>query len=93
MNSDEVKKTSEEMLVKIVEYISKTGLKAKDEEELLRELACSLITSSIDIDQKETELIVELNQICLDIRNICIGGVLKYKSGDETRVKKIWRDK
>lgn len=90
MNSDEVKKTSEEMLVQIVEYIFKTGLNEKDKEKLLRELACSLITASIDFEQDETELIVELNQTCLDVRNICIGGIMRYKSGDESRVKKIW---
>ena len=92
MNSDEVKKTSEEMLVQIVEYISKTGLNGKDEEILLRELACSLITSSIDFEKNEMELMCDLNQICHDIRDICLAGVLRFKSGDESRVKKIWRD-
>lgn len=92
MNSDEVKKTSEEMLVQIVKYISKTGLNEKEKNQLLRELACSLITASIDFEKNEMELMCDLNQVCHDLRDICIAGMLRFKSGDESRVKKIWRD-
>ena len=89
----DVKETSEKLLIQIIEYITKCNLEEKEEKELLREMACSLITASIDIDKSIKELAVEIDQTCHDVRDICFVGLARFKSGDESNAKRIWRNK
>ena len=94
MNKEEtVKDTSEKLLMQVVEYIAKTGIDKEKERELLIELACSLVTASVDMSKNMDSIFHDINETCLEMRNICFAGTFRFKAGDETRVKRIWRDK
>ncbi len=90
-NSDNVKETAEKLLIQIVEYVNKAEPDDEEREHRLKELACSLVTSTIDFEKDIDEILKDINDACLDIRNISMAGALRYKSGDETNVKRIWR--
>lgn len=89
--SDNVKDTSENLLIQIIEYINKAEPDDEEREHRLKELACSLVTATIDFNKDIDEIMQDINDTCLDIRNISMAGVLRFKSGDESRVKKIFR--
>lgn len=90
--SNNVKDTSEKLLIQIIEYINKAEPDDEEREYRLKELACSLVTSIIDFDKDIDEILKDINETCLDIRNISMAGAYRYKSGDATNVKKIFRD-
>jgi hypothetical protein len=89
-NSANVKETAENLLIQIVEYLNKAEPDDEERDHRLKELACSLITSTIDFNKNIDDILKDINDICLDIRNLSMAGAFRYKSGDETNVKRIW---
>lgn len=90
-NSDNTKDIAENLLIQIIEYINKAEPDDEEIENRTKELACSLVTSIIDFEKDIDEILMDINDVCLDIRNISMAGAMRYKSGDKTNVKKIWR--
>ena len=87
-----VKETAENMLIQIIEYLNKAEPDDEEKDERLKELACSLVTSTIDFNKELDEILKDINDTCLDIRDISMAGALRFKSGDMTNVKMIFRD-
>ena len=92
MTENEIKATSEEMVIKVIEYLRSACKSDKEFDERCLELATSLVTTTVDFDKSVIEIIGVLSDKCHNIRDIAIGGSLRYKAGDETNVKRIYRD-
>ena len=90
--SDDVKETAENLLIQILEYLNKAEPDDEEIEHRKKELACSIVTSIIDFEKDIDEILKDINDVCLDIRNISMAGAMRYKSGDMTNVKKIFRE-
>lgn len=90
--NNNVKETAENMLIQIIEYLNKAEPDDEEKDERLKELACSLVTSTIDFNKELDEILKDINDTCLDIRDISMAGALRFKSGDMTNVKMIFRD-
>jgi len=91
-NSDNVKDTADNLLIQIIEYVNKAEPDDEEREHRMKELACSLVTSTIDFNKDIDDILKDINDVCLDIRNISMAGAFRYKSGDMTNVKKIFRE-
>ena len=89
--NNNVKETAENLLMQIIEYVNKAEPDDEEIEHRFKELACSLVTSIVDFSKNEDEILKDINDICLDIRNISMAGALRYLNGDMTNVKKIFR--
>ena len=94
MSENNVKETAENLLIQIIEYVNKAEPDDEEREHRIKELACSLVTSLVDFgsDKDRIDILNQINEICLDIRNISFGGALRYLDGDMKNVKMIWRD-
>ena len=92
MSENNVKETAENLLIQIIEYVNKAEPDEKERNNRFKELACSLVSSTIDFSKDKNEILKDINDVCLDIRNISSAGAIRYMLGDETNVKKIWRD-
>ena len=92
MSENNVKETAENLLIQIIEYVNKAEPDDKERKHRFKELASSLVTLLVDFDKTDTEIICNINTICLEIRDMSKAGALRYKHGDMTNVKKIWRD-
>ena len=90
--NNNVKETAENLLIQIIEYVNKAEPDDEEREHRFKELACSLVTSTIDFLKDRDEILNDINDVCLDIRNISIAGALRFMSGDMTNVKKIYRE-
>ena len=88
--NDKVKETSEELLIKIINFIFESEAEDLEKEHLLLELATSLVAATIDIDKDMGDIYVDIAQATNDIACMAISGIDKYKSGDISRVKKTW---
>lgn len=88
--NDKVKETSEELLIKIINFIVESEADEVEMNDLLLELATSLVTATIDIDKDMGDIYVDIAQATNDIASMAISGIDKYKSGDTSRVKKTW---
>lgn len=89
--SNKVKETAEELTIKIIDFIFKTEPDEEEQRHRLLELACSLITATVDLDQDSDHVLQDIFQACEDVKYITTAGVIKYKCGDESRVKKEWK--
>lgn len=89
--NDKVKETSEELLIKIINFIVESEGEEVEKNDLLLELATSLVTATIDIDKDMGDIYCDIAQATNDIASMAISGIDKYKSGDESRVKKEWK--
>ena len=83
-NKNEVKKNVDEMACKIFEYIKTAEPDQKTRDELFIEIATSFITASLNV-QSET-LLKDLEEACKDCFKIGMVGLLRYKSGNKSRV-------
>ena len=87
--SEKVKDTAENLLIKIVEYLDSAEPDDEERNHRLSELATSLITAMLDFDKDFDDLVKDINDICNDCRTMALVGAYRYKHGDESRVKKI----
>ena len=90
MTENEIKKTSEDMACKIIEFLGKACESEKERDERCLELATSFITTTVDFDKTAFQIIENINDKAHNIRDMAIGGALRYKAGDETNVTKIY---
>lgn len=88
--SEKVKDTAENLLIKIVEYLDSAEPDDEERNNRLSELATSLITAMLDFDKDFDDLVKDINDICNDCRTMALAGAFRYKHGDESRVKKIF---
>lgn len=87
--SEKVKDTAENLLIKIVEYLDSAESDDEERNHRFSELATSLITATLDFDKDFDDLVKDINDICNDCRTMALVGAYRYKHGDESRVKKI----
>ena len=92
MSEQKVKENAEQMEIKIIEYLHHACESDEEMRERLLELATSYVTASLDWDKPVTEIIKDIDGICKDIRDLAIFGAIRYKSGNEENVKKIFYD-
>lgn len=88
--SEKVKDTAENLLIKIVEYLDSAEPDDEERNNRFSELATSLITAMLDFDKDFDDLVKDINDICNDCRTMALAGAFRYKHGDESRVKKIF---
>lgn len=69
MTRVECKKQSEDMIYQVLKYIKKCNLLFTDEYELKIELACTIITAAIDLDENNIEQTLE--NICVALQDTC----------------------
>ena len=89
--SNKVKETAEELTIKIIDFIVKTEPDEVEQRHRLLELACSLVMATVDLDQDTDHVLQDIFQACEDVKYLTATGAIKYKSGDESRVKKEWK--
>ena len=88
MNEKEVKRNADEMALKIFEYINSAIPDREKRDRMLIELATSFVTVTIDVNSDD--YIRDINNKCNDIKMISLGGILRYKSGDTSKVMKAF---
>ena len=91
--NDKVKETAEELVIKIIDFIVETEPDEVEQKHRLLELACSLIMTTVDVDQDTDHVLKDIFQACEDVKYLTTAGAIKYKCGDESRVKKEWKPK
>ena len=89
--NDKVKDTAEELMIKIIDFIIETEPDEVEQKHRLLELACSLIMATVDVDQDTDHVLQDIFQACEDVKYLTTAGAIKYKCGDESRVKKEWK--
>lgn len=88
--NNKIKETSEELLIKIINFIFESEAEESERNHLLLELATSLVTTTIDIDRDMEDICVDIAQATHDIAYMAVKGIEAYKSGDTSREKKTW---
>lgn len=86
----QVKKQAEQMVMQVIKYLGEATTSEKEYHERCLELATSFITTTVEFDNSCVDIIKYLNEVCLEVKNMAIGGALRYKAGDETNVTKIY---
>ena len=90
-NNDEIKKTVDELCIKVFEYIYALDLSQENRKELLRCEAASFLTASIEVNSKEPKKTLdELQDAIKDVSHLCFGGLFRLFSGDNSNVKKTF---
>ena len=88
--NDKIKETSEELLIKIINFIVESEADELEMNNLLIELATSLVTATIDFDKDMKDICDDITQATHDIAYMAASGIEAYKSGDTSSVKKTW---
>lgn len=89
--NDKVKETAEELTIKIIDFIVETEPNEVEQRHRLLELACSIIMATVDVNQDIDHVLKDIFQACEDVKHLTATGAIKYKCGDESRVKKEWK--
>ena len=79
MKREEVKKQMDEMLLQIMKYLRAAGMDDSEFYELTSEAACTLITSTIDIDQPTIDCINQYMDKIQDVVQVGCGGIIRAK--------------
>ncbi len=87
----QTKETAEELVIKIIDFIIETEPDEVEQKHRLLELACSLITATVDMDQDTDNVLKDIFRACEDVKYLTTAGAFRYKSGDESRIKKEWK--
>lgn len=83
MKREEVKKQMDEMLLQILKYLEAAGMDDQEFYELTSEGACSLITSTIDIDQPTIDCINQFMGKIQDVVQVGCGGIIRAKENGD----------
>lgn len=86
MTHDEAKKKSDEVAAYAAQILHDNF---KDEEELRHrylELATSFLTVSINVDKDLKDINDDIKESLQEIYQMALGGIIRYKSGDEGNV-------
>ena len=89
--SNKVKETAEELMIKIIDFIFETEPDEVEQNHRLLELASSLIMTTVDVNQDTDHVLKDIFHACEDVKYLITAEAIKYKSGDELRVKKEWK--
>lgn len=89
--SNKVKETAEELVIKIIDFIIETEPDEVEQRHRLLELTCSLIMTTVDVNQDIDQVLKDIFRACEDVKCLTTAGAIKYKCGDESRVKKEWK--
>lgn len=79
MKREEVKKQMDKMLLEIMRYLRAAGMNDKEFYELTSEAACTLITSTIDIDQSTIDCINQYMEKIQDVVQVGCSGIIRAK--------------
>lgn len=79
MKREEVKKQMNKMLLEIMRYLRAAGMDDRELYELTSEAACTLITSTIDIDQDTVDCINQYMDKIQDVIQVGCGGIIRAK--------------
>ncbi len=79
MKREEVKKQMDEMLLQIMKYLKAAGMDDREFYELTSEAACTLITSTIDIEQDTFECLNQYMDKIQDVIQVGCGGIIRAK--------------
>lgn len=88
--NDKIKETSEELLIKIINFIFESEADESEINDLFIELATSLVAATIDFDKDMKDICDDITQATHDIAYMAEIGIKKYKDGDTSNVKKTW---
>lgn len=83
----EVKNTAEDLLIKIIEYVNTCDIPGVEKSELALEMACSLITTTVDIDDDIAAITSDVNSKFENLRCMALNEIIKYKSGNCENIK------
>lgn len=80
--NNKVKETSEELLIKIINFIFESEADELKQNHLLLELAASLVITTIDTNKEIEDIRLDIENAIRDIYCMIMGGIGKYKAGD-----------
>ncbi len=83
MKREEVKKEMDEMLLQIMKYLRAAGMDDREFYELTSEAACTLITSTIDIEQDTIECLNQYMGKIQDVIQVGCGGIIRAKENGD----------
>ena len=87
MTKLEVKNTAEDLLIKIIEYVNTCDIPGVEKSEIALEMACSLITTTVDIDDDIAAITSDVNNKFENLRCVALNELIKYKSSNCENVK------
>lgn len=79
MEREEVKKQMDKMLIQIMKYLRAAGMDNREFYELTTEAACSLITSTIDLDQSSIDCLNQYMDKIQDVIHVGCSGIIRAK--------------
>ncbi|MBO7715033.1 MAG: hypothetical protein J6S85_15805 [Methanobrevibacter sp.] len=79
MEREVVKKNMDKMLFVIMRYLRAAGMNEKEFYELTSEAACTLITSTIDIEQPTIDCLNQYMDKIQDVIQVGCGGIIRAK--------------
>lgn len=83
MKREEVKEQMDKMLLEIMRYLKAAGMDDNEFYELTSEAACTLITSTIDIDQSTTDCLNQYMDKIQDVIQVGCGGIIRAKKNGD----------
>lgn len=86
MKSEDLRKTTDEMASKIFDYIEMAEPDDDEKDKRYIELACSFVNATINCDDDIETIAHQIYEACFNISNMVMGGALRLKSGDMSRV-------
>jgi hypothetical protein len=83
MKREDVKEQMDKMLLEIMRYLSAAGMDDREFYELTSEAACTLITSTIDIDQDTVDCINQYMDKIQDVIQVGCDGIIRAKENGD----------
>ena len=88
MTAEEAKKKAEEIICQGVEILHNNIKDEKALNERYLELATSFLTLSLNPEKDLDDLNDDIKSACKDIYEMALGGIIRYKTGDHSKVVK-----
>ena len=83
MKREEVKKNMDKMLLEIMKYLRVAEMDDQEFYELTSEAACTLIVSTIDIDQSTIDCLNQYMEKIHDVIQVGCGGIIRAKENGD----------
>lgn len=93
MIEQQIKENAEQMAIQVIQYLHEACKTNEEYKQRCLELSSSFVTATVDWDKDVDEICKSIINDSQDVRMMALGGAIRYKTGDDTNVKKIYYDK